>query len=302
MATLLTDQSSKMSVWPIIGRGLVAAHGTLGGAFYLFLLHAPAQVLGAMTQLLQAESLHRPAEDAGLVLLNTLLALGNLGLAVVVFFVFPFVLGGILGQVRDRLVTPYQPPGPFATYGRAYYRRLLGSLALFTLSLFVLLTPVSCVLAGMVVEAFRLTAEAPAPEQQQIAQLFLLQPLTGTVLAVFAVLSAAIGMVYWIANCMLVTTSAGVFACWKESLRFARRNGAAWLAVWLLFIAVSCLVAPVGLATTLGWVANPLAVMVVALAHAALIGFLGVLLAALVMSLYLARRRHAAPDTVDVPA
>jgi hypothetical protein len=301
MATLLSQKSSAMSVGPIIGRGFAAAHGTLTGAFYLFLLHAPAQVLSAMAQLVQIESMHQPPGASGPALLSMMLSLGNFVLAVVVFFVFPFVLGGILGQVRDRLATPHQQPGSFAAYGRANYLRLLGSSGLYLLIIFVLLAPVICVLAGLVVQAMMLNAEAP-PDGQPFARQFLAlsEPLTIIGLAVFTALAAIITMVYWIANCMLVSTSAGVFACWRQSLRFARHNVPAWLAVWFLIVAVSCLIAPVGLATQLGWVTNSWEVVALALLYAALIGYMGVLFAGLLMSLYLARRRADCAGTAGL--
>ncbi len=226
-------------------------------------------------------------------MLSSLLSLGSFALGVAVFFLFPLVQGGILGQVRDRLETPHQSPGPFAAYGRAYYGRLLGSLGLFTLLGFIIALPIMCLTFAVVLQVELLGVEAPAappPDAQQFLLKLLAHPATWVGIAMLMLVAAAVGMVYWVANCMLVCTRAGVFACWRQSLRFVRWNCAAWIAVCLLIVAVSAAITPVGLATQLGWVTNPWAAAAVALGYAALIGYTGVLFAGVVMSLYLSRR------------
>lgn len=294
MATMIETKRPAVSVGPIIYRGFEAAHGTLVGAFYLFLLHAPAQVLGAIAQMLQAGATGAPpAEPSPMqLLLNSLIFV----LALAVFFLFPLVQGGILGQIRDRLATPQQPPGRFGAYGVAHYRRLLGSLAVFTLLVFIVMLPVMCYAVLMVFQALKLTVEAPAappPAAQQFTLQFASLGVVGVGLVILTLLTAAIGMIYWVANCILVSTPIGVFASWRQSLRFCRQNFAACALVCLLIVVVSVLIAPLGMAAQLGWVTNPWAGAAVALLYAALIGYIGVICASLVMSLYWARRAPA---------
>jgi hypothetical protein len=299
MATLIEQPSPALTIGPIVGRGITAAHGALAGAFYLFLLHAPAQVFGALAQHLQTETIRAHPGEVEAILLTSLLSLGSFVLAVAVFFLFPFVQGGILAQVRNRIETPHQPPGSFAAYGRAYYVRLLGSLGLFTLLTFLVMAPFMCLMMAMVFQVFLLTPEAP-PADQQFTRLFLMNPVTmWTSMVVVTLLAAAVGLVYWVANCLLVSTSAGVIECWRQSLRFARQNPSAWIAICLLIVAVSCAIAPLGMAGQIGLVTSPWAVAGIALGYAALIGYTGVLFAGLVMSLVLARRVPAA-QPVDV--
>ena len=71
--------------------------------------------------------------------LTLLLSAASFAFSVAVLFLFPFVQGGILGQVRDRLESPHQAPGRFGSYGRTHYIRLLGSLGLFMLLIFVVM-------------------------------------------------------------------------------------------------------------------------------------------------------------------
>jgi hypothetical protein len=295
MATLIEQPSPAMTIGPIVGRGIAAAHGALAGAFFLFLLHAPSQVLSALAVIMQTEWPRRAPDDTTGMLLSSLASVGSFALALAVFFLFPLVQGGILGQVRNRLTAPDQPPGDFGAYGRAFYGRLLGSLALFTLPLSVMIVPMVCMVG---IAFYALTPEAPPPEQEQFARLFLSYPLALAGIVIFAVLASAIGMVYWVANCIIASTPAGVFAAWRQSLHFCRQNILPCVTVWLLLLGVSSLISPVGLAAQLGLVSNPWAVTAVALLYAALLGYLGVLFAALVMSLYLGRRAPSGPPIV----
>jgi hypothetical protein len=130
-----------ISLCQIVAGGLTAARGALLGAVYLFLLQAPLQVLNALAQHYQGGAMAGRRPDPALVLLSLALSFASLLLALAVFFLFPLVQGGILGQVRDRLTSPRQPPGPFGAYGRRFYLRLLGSEGLFALVLFAFLVP-----------------------------------------------------------------------------------------------------------------------------------------------------------------
>jgi hypothetical protein len=303
-AVLAVDEPPAAPVGQIIGRGFAAAHGACAGAGYLFLLHAPAQVVGAVAQVVQAQALRGPEQlpDPMLVLLSVSLSLGSFVFAVAVFLLFPLVQGGILGQVRDRLESPNQSPGPFWAYGRAYYCRLLGSFALYTLLMFVVLAPVMCLGASLALQQWApalvdepVAGAAPAPplDTQQFARQCLSNPVVVAAMVGFALLVSAMGMVYWVANCFLVTVPEGVLACWRRSLHFCRENCAALTVVWLLFVAVSVLAAPIGLAGQLGFVSDLWAVTALALVQTALIAYTGVLIAGLTMSLYLARRPPA---------
>ena len=137
-------------------------------------------------------------------------------------------------------------------------------------------------------------AAAPlVPDTQQFTRQMLTHPAMVVVMVIITFLASAAGMVYWVANCIIVSASDGVLASWRQSLHFCRQNLSAVLAVWLLIIAVSMLVTPVSLASQLGFVTDLWDVVGLALLQAVLIGYTGVLFAGLTMSLYLARRPDA---------
>ena len=157
---MLRDQETQsLPIRQIVGRGFGAAHQVLFGALLLFLLHAPAQVVSAVAQGYQAKVMAGPLgqPDANQVIVYVAMAFGGFVLAVGVFFLFPLVQAGILGQVRDRLKSSQEPPGRFGAYGRAYYLRLLGSQGLFTLVMLGIMLPTMCL--GMVL-AFQQMANA----------------------------------------------------------------------------------------------------------------------------------------------
>jgi hypothetical protein len=300
---LVDPKSEALPLGHVMGRGFTAAHGVLLGALYLFLLHAPLQVLSAVAQGFQGRAMVGPGQqpDLNQVLLSLSLSCGALLFGLAVFFLFPLVQGGILGQVRDRLESPRQPPGEFGTYGRTFYVRLLGSQGLFVLVGLVLMLPalylgVSVALQEMAKSMPTGAAEAPPPpDPQQLTRQLLLHPafLAGTLIS--SVLMSAAGMVYWLANCMVVAERERVLPSWRKSLRFCRQNFSAVLAVWLVVFALGLLVSPVPMVGQLGVVKETWALVALALFYAGLVGYLGVLLAGLVLSLYLARRPHAHP-------
>jgi hypothetical protein len=290
-----------MPVNQIIKRGLVAAHGALLGALFLFFLHAPAQVLGAVGQALQADAARTPGQAAGVKLVAILaVSFASLVCALAVFFLYPLLLGGILGQIRDRIESPRQPPGLFGTYGRAFYGRLLGNLCLFTLIGLVFLLPVMGIAIGL---AYQKNAEAiseaaawpgDTPPQtldgQQPTRQLMSDPVLLAAMAIASVFLSVLSMVYWVANTVVVSDQEGVVASCRKSLRFCWQNVAAVLVVLLLSLAVGLVIAPLGLTIQLGVVNNPWALVALALAYAACISYWGVLLSGVIMSLYLARR------------
>jgi hypothetical protein len=100
--------------------------------------------LNAVTQGLQAEAMagwDQKSDLNSMVVRSLSFSCGSFVLALVVFFLFPLVQGGILGRVRDRIDTPELPPGQLRTYGRIFYDRLLGSYGLYVLVLIALLLP-----------------------------------------------------------------------------------------------------------------------------------------------------------------
>jgi hypothetical protein len=113
---------------------------------------------------------------------------------------------------------------------------------------------------------------------------------------------AAAAMVYWVANCVVVSEQETVLTSWRRSLRFCRQNFSAVLVVGLLSYVVGLLTSPLTLVGQLGIVKETWALVGLAVLYSALIGYWGVLLAGLSMSLYLGRRQASGQPEPELSA
>ncbi len=264
---LVDHRTHGLPIGLILTRGIAAARASVLGALWLFLLYAPTQVLSAVLLGLQADAMAGAGKqpDSAQVITYFAAAGGGLVLALAVFFLFPLVQGGILGQIRDRLEEPHRQPGQLGVYGKAFYARFLGCEALFALGMFVILLPAMCAVAGF---AFReianaapgLPAEgaAPAPpfDPQQLNRHLLSNPVMLAGVVVASLLASVVGMVYWMSCSIVVAEGERVVPSWRKSVRFCRQNVAAVFVLWLLNVAAGLLVSPLGLLGQLGIVKN----------------------------------------------
>lgn len=290
-----------MSNTRLLFRGLVAANAALVGAFYLFLLHAPAQVLNGVSQGIQGDALRRVDQEPNFTQMAFLLAIAfaSLAFSLATFFLFPLLQGGILGQVRDRIEQPQRSPGEFWPYAKKFYVRLLGNIGFLALAMLVLMLPIMGVGTGLAIHYFteveRLSAsvddvDGGAPSPPFDSRALMLHPAMLVGMGIASLLASAISMVFWVACAVVVAEGEGVCASWRRSMRFCRQNPTGVLLVWLATLAVGVLISPLGLLGPLGIVKEPLILAGIAIIYAALVGYAGVLVAGLIMSLYLARR------------
>jgi hypothetical protein len=289
-----------MRIGQTLWRGFAAAHGALLGALYLFLLHAPIQVLSAVAQGITPSPGSAPDQEpgAGQLALMAGVSCGTFVFGLAVFFLFPLVLGGILGQVRDRLEWPGQTPGAFGKYGHAFYSRLLGNQALMTLLMFVLLLPVMTYAMWL---AMQVTALGTSPDYRQMTGFFLSSPALLACMLVVCLLASAVGIVYWVASCIVVSERERVFASWRKSLRFCRDHFGAVLALWLVNLVAGLVMSPFALVGSLRFITHLWVLVPLAVVYAALIAYWGVVLAGMVMSLCLAGRPPAERVEAEEP-
>jgi hypothetical protein len=275
----------------IIRRGILVSQSVLVGVILLALLHAPAQLANALTISLRGQTPAGPGATPEQLLPVLLLSGVSFLLAIGVFFLFPLIQGGILGQVRDRLDSPDQPPRPFKSYMRLHYPRLLGSEAVFTLVMIAAVVPLMCVGAIVAVQQTTTGAEPPAPGELELQ--LLTHPVFLGALVLVSVLASALGMVYWVANCVVVADGGTVGTSWRKAFQFCRRNFAAVVAVWFVNLVAGVVLAPLGMLGQLGVVTGTWALLGLALAYSVLIGYWGVIAAGISMSLYLGRRAQS---------
>ena len=278
-----------------IVRGFAAAHGALAGALWLALMHVPLQVANAIWWSVQDSAFDPGQEPNGEdVVLAVVFSAVTFALGVAVFFAFPFIPGGILGQVRDRLEAPARPPESFGRYARAHYPRLLGSQALFLLITMAVMAPVMFVAMVQTFEAIG-TPPGRTIDPAELNRQLLQDPVIIVLILVALAVLAAVGLVYWMANCAVVAEQETTLAAWRRGFAFCRRNAPAVLAVWLINLAAGAVLAPPGMLGQLGVVSGWGTLAAVAVLYAAATGYWGVVLAGLCMSLFLGRRRPAEP-------
>jgi hypothetical protein len=302
MASLVEEKSHATALSTILVRGLAAAHGALLGALFLFLLHAPSQILVAVSSRWQAGMTAAPGQEPDLKQIELSLASAVAGfvLAVAVFFLFPLIQGGILGQVHDRLESPHQRPGRFGIYGKAFYLRLLGCEGLFVAAMMAIMIPVVFLGATLAMQEIVKEIEPVVPEEgtpspppldpQEFNRHFLLNPVMLICMVIASLLATAAAVVYWVACSAVVSEQERVVAAWRKSFQFCQRNFSAAFVVCLLTFAVEVLISPLSMVAQLGIVKDVGVLVALGLLYAALIGYVAVLMAGLIMSLYLGRR------------
>jgi hypothetical protein len=128
-------------------------------------------------------------------------------------------------------------------------------------------------------------------DTQQLTRQLFTHPVVLVGMGLASVLMAAVAMVYWVANCVVVSEQQTVLASWRQALGFCRQNLSVVLVVGLLTYAVGLVISPLSLVGQLGIVKEPWILVALAVWYSAFLGYWGVLLAGLSMSLYLARRQ-----------
>jgi hypothetical protein len=299
MESSLDSKHTAPSAGQIISRGFLVAHCVLAGAILLTLLHAPAQLASALMISLRDKTPSAPGTAPEQLLPALLLSGVVILLAIGVFFLFPLIQGGVLGQVRDRLDSPDRPPRRFGFHSRVHYSRLLGNQLVFTLIMMAAIFPLVCVGAVVAVQS---TAGAAEPPPGEVERQLLSHPVFLGGMVLVSVLSSAVGMIYWVANCVVVAEGRSMGASWRSSFQFCRRNFPAVLAVWLVNLVAGAVLAPLGMLGQFGVVSSTWGLSAVALIYSLLIGYWGVIVAGMSMSLYLGRRTHSESEELAVPA
>jgi hypothetical protein len=180
--------------------------------------------------------------------------------------------------------------------------RLLGSQGLFLLIALAVMVPSMIVAMALALPDAWASPVRPDDQAQVNRQLAQHPVVIAVVLVSMLILSAA-GLVYWMANCVIVAERQSTLAAWGRGFTFCCKNVPAVLTVWLLNLLVGLVLAPLGMLGQLGVITEGWVLALLALLYAAATGYWGVVVAGLCMSLFLARRMPAGTaERTAVPA
>ena len=293
-----------MQFGTIVARGFRASHAALVMGLYFFLLFAPTQLVGAISQSLTPRLMVAPGQPPDLQLAMLLVPLGcvNWMFLFALIFLSPLLIGGAIGRIRDRIEPVNRPTASLDSYGRIFYGRLLGSLGLLIACAIVAMLPAMCIgfatAMQLMADTMRTGQTDPAQIQQMTRQLYT-QPLFLTLMVLSTLAMTALALVFNLANVIVVCDGERVIAAWSKSLRFCRANFSAVFGLGLINIGLGIPATAQGVVSGLLLIGQLPVLLALALFQSAYISYMFVLGIGLSTSLYLARR-PAAPGTVTL--
>lgn len=285
-----------MSFGQILSRGVTAAHRSVVGLVLLFLLYGWHQgvsvVIGGAFD--PQEFVVQPGQPPPASLM-TMMAFGCASCfwMLVMLFASPWVTGGVMGQLRDRIAAPEQPAGRLIEYAGTYYVRCLALTLLLVVTLAVIM--VGWVLLSLVLSGVRLQ---PGAMQPQDIERMNTSPVNIALSVVFAFVLSAFGVVFHLATAAIITEHTDALTSLGSAWQFVVRRFADTIKLtavvcgpWLVFWAINLV------RTLLEWRGWPiLAVQGVVTALA--FPYLVLLNHAWGMSLWLAQR-EGSPESGD---
>lgn len=279
----------------ILSRGFAAASRLpLGWALYFLLMGIPHGMGMVAGGLFSPEAYQvQPGESPSPQLIG-LMGFGCFSCVwgLMAIFAAPWVTGGVLARMRDRMLQPQSPAGRMTEYGGRYYGSML-VLALIWLAIFAVLWGL-VMLVGAAIAATQIQPGQPVrPEQWQQMNAHPANIAAGV--GLFVVLTM-VGVIWSFAQTIVVVDEQGPLASLAAGIKFCRRHGLDCLKLFLVFVLLNL---PL-------WVVGPLlaALEVQSLPIRAALGLLVALYLPYVvlvglgcaMSLYLARLRQADGD------
>lgn len=228
----------------ILSRGLRAAHRSTAGLLLFFLLYGWYQgaglvfgaAVGSDPRLFQMQPGQAPPPE-----LLWLMGYGCFSCVwiLVTLFAGPWVAGGVIGQLRDRVAAPDAPVGSFRAYASAYYGRFLLLTVLYLATLFVLYLVL--MLVGMLIAGSALQGEPLGPAQLQSLNSHPANIASGVV---FGFALAAVAVLFNLADSAIVVEQVDAISGLGRAWSFmTRRFGDAFR----LFLVYAALGVPVGL-------------------------------------------------------
>ncbi|MBW3597960.1 MAG: hypothetical protein KY475_11875 [Planctomycetes bacterium] len=282
----------------VVKQGFAAAHTTPAGIAWIFILFAPLQLAGAIVNALmfgsdffakiQSEEFRNSGEPP-----PEIIGIGAAGCSIclwmpVILFALPWVAGGALGQIRDRLTN--QPRQSFGAHGRRHYGPLLALLLVLLAAMIAV-----GVVNGIVEQIITSTAIEPGdPMTMEQLRSLSRHPANIAASVVTGLLMTAVGTLSNLIGAAIVFRGRGFGDGFSSGFAFCSNHFGDVVKLYLVYVV---LIIPLSL---LQWVPNfvtPTVVLaaVVGLASGCYIAYLTVVNYGLASSLYAARAEPIAP-------
>lgn len=224
----------------VLSRGVRAANRSVTGLLLLFLLYGWFQgvslvVGGAFASdptIFQVQPGQQPPAE-----LVWMMGYGCISCVWLLVMVFggPWVAGGILGQLKDRMTAPEAEPGPFRPYASRYYVRLL-LLTVVYVGIFLLLYLI-LMLVGMMIAASVLQGDAMDPQNLQQLNM---HPANIAAGALFLLALAAMIVVFNLANAGVVVEEWDAWTSLGRAWGFVRSHAGDAVKLFLVITGLGC--------------------------------------------------------------
>lgn len=146
----------------------------------------------------------------------------------------PWVGGGTLGQLRDRLMVPDQPAGRFATYGSQYYLRVL-VLTLIFIALMIGVYIANAIVGSLIMASAHVGEKLDYAEFQKLSR----HPANIASGIISGAVLTAIGLVFNLAFAIVASEDDTALGALAKALRFCRKHLGDGLRLFMVYFALN---------------------------------------------------------------
>lgn len=205
--------------------------------------------------------------------------------SLVMIFAGPFVAGGTLGQLRDRLSALEKPVGRFSDYGSQFYLRALVVMLVF-IGVMTGLYFVNAIVGGLITASQDVGTKMDYAEFQKLAR----HPANIASGIITGVIFTAVSVVFHLAFAIVGSDNRSALGALGEALRFCRVHSVDAFKLFIVYLTFNAISWPLYASGALFSVRSIPVLVLLGFILAIWISFLVVLSLGLATSLYLARR------------
>lgn len=284
----------------VVSRAFAAANRSIPGILFCIVLFGIPQAMGIILgPYMTTQVQPKPGQPPGPEML-LMMGFGCFSCVwlLVIIFGAPWVYGGILGQHRDHIHHPGQPPGSFSEYAGRCYARMLGMTAIVLGVCFAIMIPIGCI--GWVLAMSQLQGPGGQIDPQKMQELAQ-HPINIAAGVLMIVWMTAIGTLFNPAYVILWGEDESITSSMKKSYRLLRDNRSDAVKLFFVYLLLGMVM----------WVLRPVigvlqikampVIVPIGIALGFYVSYLPVLNFGIATSLYLARKPAVEPETADIP-